>query len=97
MFLYKEDILELLLDSKADPNIHRTDMTSAVYISCKVDHQDCVRLLLKHNADPNVKRNTGNTAVKVSISKNRIQCLELLAEFHAEGAEEALLRFKDHE
>lgn len=79
----KNDFVEFLLKSGADPNIEK----SAIAISwggtpliCALKHQryDMARLLLKHNANPNLANQRGRTAL-FYVETNTDMLYDLLA------------------
>ena len=62
---YKADIVRLLLEAGADPNIGRKDGVrplAAVFLKRMDNREEIVRLLLDHGADPSLAGRPGQTA-----------------------------------
>ena len=57
------EIVELLLDSGADPNIKNYRGNTALMMASVKGYSDIVRLLLERNADPNIQNNEGYTSL----------------------------------
>ena len=69
------EIMELLLQAKAQINLGRSSLSQA----CRLDHCDVLKFLINHNADPNYKRDeTCSTAIVMAIRKNRFQIVQFL-------------------
>ena len=51
-------VVELLLEEKADPNIQNNNGWTALIVASGNGHQQVVELLLEEKADPNIQSNT---------------------------------------
>ena len=51
-------VVELLLEEKADPNIQNNNGWTALIVASQNGHHQVVELLLKEKADPNIQSNT---------------------------------------
>jgi ankyrin repeat protein len=57
----KSEILELLLNAGANPNIAGlSDGKTPLHLASSLGHSDCVKLLIEHNADINVRDHSEN-------------------------------------
>lgn len=56
------DLVTLLLDSKANPNIADANGTTALMLAVQIQKIDLVNLLLKYKADKTLKTKDGKTA-----------------------------------
>ena len=73
-----QQMVELLLNEKADPNIQHNDGTTALMVASEDGHQQVVELLLNEKADPNIQHNDGATALMVASQNGHQQVVELL-------------------
>ena len=64
-----QQVVELLLKEKADPNIQDSNSQTALMVASHNGHQQVVEILLKEKADPNIQDNDGETAL-VAASEN---------------------------
>ena len=73
------DIVKLLLENSADPNIQsNSGFTALIYASC-IGSIDCVRILLDHNADINLKKyNSGSSALFFASYTGNVKLVKLL-------------------
>ena len=71
-------VVELLRNRKADPNIQGNDGKTALMIDSQNGVQQVVELLLKEKADPNIPDNDGKTALMVASQNGVQQVVELL-------------------
>ena len=76
------DIVQLLLENGADPNIQSNDgetpLMSASYRSYRPGSTDIVKLLLKNGANPNIRDIEGSTALMLVSIEGKIKLAELL-------------------
>ncbi len=79
------DIVNLLLESKADVNIKRkTGGTTALWQAAWLGHTDVVKLLLTAGADVNAKASDGHTPLSIAKKRGHTQIIKLLKEYGAE-------------
>lgn len=57
------EIVKLLLDADADPNIQAIDGSTALILAVELRHKEIVRLLLEAGADSNIKDKDGRTVL----------------------------------
>lgn len=84
------DILEILLNRKADPNIPDEYHNHPVYVAASQDKYEFIRLLRKYNANLNVVNNFGDTPLIHAVQSHNYEVVE---ELLAAGAD---ANFKDH-
>ena len=66
-----KDIVSLLLERGADPNICMNhNHSTAIMIAASKDYEDIVILLLEKGADPNIKNTIGATASLIASKNN---------------------------
>ena len=75
------DIVKLLLENSADPNIQSNlGFTALIYASC-VGGIDCVKMLLDHNADINLKKySSGSSALFFASYTGNLKLVKILLE-----------------
>ena len=73
------DIVKLLLENSADPNIQSNlGFTALIYASC-IGGIDCVRMLLDHNADINLKKySSGSSALFFASYAGNLKLVKIL-------------------
>ena len=73
------DIVKLLLENGADPNIQSNlGFTALIYASC-IGGIDCVRMLLDHNADINLKKySSGSSALFFASYTGNMKLVKIL-------------------
>ena len=73
------DIVKLLLENGADPNIQSNlGFTALIYASC-IGGIDCVRMLLDHNADVNLKKySSGSSALFFASYTGNMKLVKIL-------------------
>ncbi|EAX85189.1 hypothetical protein TVAG_383780 [Trichomonas vaginalis G3] len=71
----KLDIINLLLENKADPNIRNFDGENVIFTAIRWSHPDLIELLIQNKADPNMYN-------KKSLSPLHV-CVEYKAEAEA--------------
>lgn len=79
---HKADVVKLLLEAYADPNIGRRDGVrplAAVFLKRTEQRQEIVRLLVDHGADPSLGDRPGQTAFDFAeITQAEPHLIELL-------------------
>ena len=73
-----QQVVELLLKKKADPNIQNNDGWTALMVASQNGHQQVVELLLKEKANPNIQDNDGETALMAASEDDNQQMVKLL-------------------
>jgi ankyrin repeat protein len=63
LFLIFKDVLLVLLDNYADPNIKNKDGNTPLMLAADACQRDCFKLLLEYGADVNIKNNRRNTVL----------------------------------
>ena len=84
------NLVKLLLEKGADPNIQNNDGNTALIKACNEGHTEIVQLLLKDGrTDPNIQNNNGNTPLIFACYKGHTTIVELLLnERSQEGSQE---------
>lgn len=75
------DIVRMLLEHGADPNISLNDGTTPLMIACQKNHQGCIYHLLNNidiKIDINAIRNTGVTALMIAAMNGHLTISEML-------------------
>ena len=87
----RPDIVKLLLDHKADPNIAGRDGSTALMLASENNQPEIVKLLIGHGADPNRQDNNGWAAVLKAAYQGNAKCIEILASHSKLELDRALL------
>ena len=87
----RADIVKLLLDHKADPNVAGRDAGTALMLAAENNQPEIVKLLLARGADPNRQDNNGWTALLKAAYQGNAQCIEILASHTKQELDRALL------
>ncbi|OUC44461.1 ankyrin repeat protein [Trichinella nativa] len=74
------DVVQYLLDCKADPNIRSCLNTTPLHYAASKGHANIVKLLLEHNADVNAQDKWGGTPLHRVASKGGPVIIRLLLE-----------------
>ncbi|MGB8956993.1 MAG: ankyrin repeat domain-containing protein [Tumebacillaceae bacterium] len=74
----KREIVELLINYKANVNIQDFDGGTPLIWATLGQHADLVQLLLDRGADPNIRENDGQTALQLAIEHNFIHIERIL-------------------
>ncbi|MBV9874125.1 MAG: ankyrin repeat domain-containing protein [Verrucomicrobia bacterium] len=85
------DIVKLLLDHKADPNVAGRDASTALMLAAGNNQPEIVKLLLDRGADPNRQDHNGWTAVLKAAYQGNAKCIEILASHTKLELDRALL------
>ena len=72
------EVVELLLQAKADPNACLLDKTTAIYMASKHGHSIVISTLLASGADPNIARRKGGTPLMIGSENGHNLVVELL-------------------
>jgi hypothetical protein len=72
------ELVKLLLESKASPNIADANGTTALLLAVQFKNIELVKLLLKFNADKTIKDNKGKTAFEYAVFSENEQLINLL-------------------
>lgn len=87
----RADIVKLLLDHKADPNVAAQDASTALMLAAENNQPEIVKLLIGRGADPNRQDNNGWTAVLKAAYQGNAKCIEILASHSKLELDRALL------
>ena len=87
----RADIVKLLLDHKADPNVAGRDGSTALMLAAENNQPEIVKLLINRGADPNRQDNNGWTAVLKAAYQGNPKCIEVLASQSKLEVDRALL------
>jgi uncharacterized protein len=85
------DIVKLLLDHKADPNVAGRDAGTALMLAAENNQPEIVKLLLDRGADPNRQDHNGWTALLKAAYQGNAKCIEILASHTKQELDRALL------
>jgi ankyrin repeat protein len=77
------DIIKLLLESKADPNIKNDYGSTPIVLAAQDGRTDVVHLLLQAGADPMARNSSGSTSLHRAAGDGHLDTVKLLVE---EGA-----------
>lgn len=75
---YNRDLVEHLLNKKADPNIVDATGSTPLFWAVKFGNKELVELLLKHRADKSVKDSQGMTPFEYALQTNNRDIINLL-------------------
>jgi ankyrin repeat protein len=87
----RPDIVKLLLDHKADPNVAGRDGSTALMLAAENNQPEIAKLLIGRGADPNRQDNNGWTAVLKAAYQGNAKCIEILASHSKLELDRALL------
>ena len=69
--------MDLLLQSRADPNIADDNGSTPLVFACQEGFTDVASLLLEHGCDPDLDTGTAN-ALSISVKRNHIDICQVL-------------------
>jgi len=72
------EMVQLLLDKKADPNITDPNGTTALIYAVQFNAPELIKLLLKYKADKNLKDKSGKTAFEYAAFSGNEAIINLL-------------------
>ena len=75
-----KDLVELLLDNHADPNIKENGGWTPIHLAALSGDQDIVEMLLEHGVDLNIKDNGGKTPLHLAVVRNNQVIVDMLLE-----------------
>lgn len=75
---YNKDLVEHLLQKKADPNIADANGTTPLFWAVKSGNKELVELLLKYKADKTKKDSMGMTPFEYALQTNNTEIINLL-------------------
>ncbi|HBL98999.1 TPA: hypothetical protein DDZ86_05150 [Candidatus Dependentiae bacterium] len=75
-----KDIVKLLLENGANPNIPNKDKETPLYWACAKGYLEIVKLLLEKGANPNIANKDKETPLYLTCSNNFIEITRLLLE-----------------
>ena len=78
------DILELLLNHNANPNIYNKTSASPLHLCVDLHAYDAARLLLMKGADPNYQNSDGQTPFHYAVIKKELPLAQI---FYESGAD----------
>jgi ankyrin repeat protein len=89
--LGRADIVNKLLEEKADPDIAGKDGQTALMLASANNQLPVVRALLKKNADPNLTDHNGWSALMKAVYAGNSKCVEALADRSRQEVNRGLL------
>ncbi len=78
VFKKDKNIVKILLDNNANPNIPDNNGTTAMHYATMFQNYEIVQLLIDANADFSMKDNTGKSAIDFAIAYNDKKLKDLL-------------------
>ena len=84
------NVVNLLLQANANPNLSKDDGSSPIVIACLIRHSQIIQLLLTSGADPNVQTSSGMTALMCACREGCLESTELLL---MSGADPSLVQW----
>ena len=78
------EIVNALLQNKADPNHALTDGTTPLYIAAQIGHLEIVNALLQNKADPNHASTDGTTPLYMAVQKGYLEIVNALLQNKAD-------------
>lgn len=92
VYFHKEELVQSLLKSGADPNIPNEQGDTPLLVSAKniTRKWKYLELLLEHKADPNVTDKEGFSPLAYALKKNKIEIIRVLARHGASPRGEKL-------
>jgi hypothetical protein len=84
--IYSVELIQLLLDHKADIHLKSHDTWTALMLACqdKSCPIDVIKLLLEHDDDLNIINKDGWTAFMIACVYNDISVVQLFIDYHAD-------------
>eukprot|EP00931_Biecheleriopsis_adriatica_P074261 TRINITY_DN48361_c0_g1_i1.p1 TRINITY_DN48361_c0_g1~~TRINITY_DN48361_c0_g1_i1.p1 ORF type:complete len:826 (-),score=149.19 TRINITY_DN48361_c0_g1_i1:15-2492(-) len=82
----RQRVLQLLLNSRADPNGQKQGGASAILIATQSGHSDVVGMLLQADADPNLSRDDGFGPLLMAAQQGKSEILRMLLLARADAA-----------
>jgi len=76
----KIEIVQILLDKGADPNLQDTRGDTALYLATEQNSLEVVQLLLDKRANPNLQNKYGETALHIAVEEENAEIVKLLLE-----------------
>ncbi|MEO8402435.1 MAG: ankyrin repeat domain-containing protein [Gammaproteobacteria bacterium] len=77
------DIIDALLEQKADPNAADNNGNTPVYMAAQFGQAAAIKMLAAKNADLNVCNLLSNTAAHVAVQRNHMNVLRVLTDYKA--------------
>lgn len=77
-FKKNTEIVQLLLENKANPNLSDSNGTTALIYAVQFNAPDIIKLLLKYNVDKSHKDNSGKTAFEYAAFAGNEEIINLL-------------------
>ena len=78
------ELLQQLLDAKADANHQEVNGLSALHWACSDGRVECVRLLIDSKADVNLHGEYGATGLRFAAQNGQLECLKLMIDAKAD-------------
>jgi ankyrin repeat protein len=82
---FRNDVLEMLLVRRADPNARDGEGHTALMCAAFAGNAQAVRTLLAHGADPNLRSKHGDTALSTALQLGHTDVVALLKRAGAKG------------
>ena len=82
------DIVGLLLQTGADPNIPDSNRTYPLHLACDQCSPRTIQLLLQHGASPTVVNSVGRNILHLAAAKLHLNCLEVMKDWNADVTQE---------
>ncbi|EAX93452.1 hypothetical protein TVAG_347390 [Trichomonas vaginalis G3] len=74
--MQNRDMIKLLLDFGADPNIQDFEGATPLHIAADTVSYDCVETLIIHGANPNIRNEFGTKAIELIKKRGHDKALE---------------------
>lgn len=84
VFHDNRDMVAMLLDAGANPNIHTFQGRTALIVAASLGHDVVVGMLLAKGADINAQNDQGNTALMIAASNGKNKTVEMLLAHQAD-------------
>ena len=72
------EVVEILLKGKVNPNAHLKDGTTAIFITSENGHSVVISTLLTFGADPNMAKSDGSTPLMIGSQNGHNEVVEIL-------------------
>ena len=87
------DVLKLLLENQADPNISSINGETPLHVAAKLGDREATKLLLDHHALPDKKDEHGKTPIIAALEHGQLALVDDLLPYGAEGVSETAAKY----